>query len=102
LDIGGAEPPAHLPAVVARLPLGVRVLYMLVFGVTFWILVWVLAVTAIAQLLVLLLNGQLNPELLTFSKSLSRYIVQVVEFLTFLTERPPFPFAAWPAPTPAP
>lgn len=69
---------------------------MLVFVVTMWILVWVLAVTVIAQLLMTLLSGQLNSELLKFSKGLSRYVVQVVEFLTFLTEKPPFPFAAWP------
>jgi hypothetical protein len=97
LDIGGAEPPPHIPtSAAARLPIAVRVLYMIVFGVTFWILAWVLAVTVIAQLLTTLLGGQLNPELLKFSKGLSRYITQVVEFITFLTEKPPFPFASWP------
>ena len=78
------------------MPLAVRVLYMLVFGVTFWILTWILAVTAIAQLVLTLLGGQPSPELLRFSKGLSRYISQVVEFLTFLTDKPPFPFAPWP------
>jgi hypothetical protein len=96
LDIGGVEPPANVPTAAARMPIGIRVLYMLVFAVTFWILCWVLGVTVIAQLLLSLLSGQLNPDLLKFSKSLSRYILQVAEFMLFLTERPPFPFAPWP------
>jgi hypothetical protein len=96
LDIGGAEPPANVPTAAARMPLGIRVLYMLVFAVTFWILCWVLGVTVIAQLLLALLSGQLNAELLKFSKNLSRYVLQVAEFMLFLTEKPPFPFASWP------
>jgi hypothetical protein len=96
LDIGGAEPPSNVPTVAARMPLGIRVLYMLVFAVTFWILCWVLGVTVIAQLLLTLLSGQLNPDLLRFSKNLSRYILQVAEFMLFLAEKPPFPFASWP------
>jgi len=82
--------------VPVRMPLAVRVLYMIVFAVTFWILTWVLAVTVIAQLILTLLGGQSSPELLRFSRGLSRYVTQVIEFLTFLTDKPPFPFAPWP------
>jgi Domain of unknown function (DUF4389) len=79
-----------------RMPIAIRLLYMIAFAITFWILTWVLAVTVIAQLVLTLLAGQPNPELLKLSKGISRYISQVVEFLTFLTEKPPFPFAPWP------
>ena len=97
MDIGGAEPPSHVPvAAPTRMPLAIRILYMLVFAVTMWIMVWVLAVSVVAQLIMIVLAGQANPDLLKFSKGLSRYFVQVVEFLTFLTEKPPFPFASWP------
>jgi hypothetical protein len=82
--------------IVTRLPIAIRVLYMIAFAITFWILTWVLAVTVIAQLILTLLAGQPNPELLKMSKGLSRYISQVVEFVTFLTDKPPFPFAPWP------
>ncbi len=85
-----------------RIPIAIRLLYMLVFALTFWILTWTLAVTVIAQLILTLLGGAPNPELLRFSQGLSRYISQVVEFLTFLTEKPPFPFAPWPDRTLAP
>ncbi len=95
--IGGTEPPTNIPAATpSRLPLGLRVLYMLVFAVAFWILTWVLMVTVVAQLILTVLAAQPNPDLLRFGKGLSRYIAQVVEFLTFLTEKPPFPFASWP------
>jgi len=78
------------------MPIAVRVLYMVAIALTFWILTWVLAVTVVAQLILTLLGGQPNPELLNFSKGISRYISQVVDFLTFLTDKPPFPFAPWP------
>jgi hypothetical protein len=79
-----------------RMPIGIRVLYMILFAVALWILMWVLAVTVIAQLLLTVLAGAPNPELLKFAKGISSYFLQVVEFLTFLTDRPPFPFAPWP------
>jgi hypothetical protein len=78
------------------MPLATRVLYMLLFAIALWLLIWVLAVTVIAQLLLTVLAGQANAELLRFSKGLSSYVSQIVEFLTFLTDRPPFPFAPWP------
>jgi hypothetical protein len=78
------------------MPIGIRVLYMLLFAVALWILIWVLAATVIAQLLLTLLGGESNVELLKFSKGISNYMSQLVEFLTFLNDRPPFPFAAWP------
>jgi Domain of unknown function (DUF4389) len=78
------------------MPIAVRLLYMLAFAVTFWILTWILAVTVVAQLILTLLAGEVNRELLNFGKQLSRYISQVIEFLLFSTDRPPFPFAPWP------
>ena len=79
-----------------RMPIGIRVLYMLLFAVALWILIWVLAVTVIAQLLLTLLGGESSAELLKFSKGISSYTSQVIEFLTFLSDRPPFPFTPWP------
>ena len=78
------------------MPIAIRVLYMIAFAIAFWILTWVLAVTVIAQLILTILAGQPNTELLNFSKGISRYIAQVIEFVTFLTDKLPFPFAPWP------
>ena len=77
--------------------LGIRVIDMLVFAVVFWRLCWILAVTTVVQLIVRLLNGRPNVDLVRFGASLARYARQIIEFLTFVTEFAPYPFAAWPA-----
>jgi hypothetical protein len=77
--------------------LGIRVIYMVLFGAVFWILCWILGATAIVQLIVRLLNGRPNPDLTRFGASLARYSRQVIEFLTFVTELAPYPFTVWPA-----
>ena len=77
--------------------LGVRVLYMLLFAVVFWIVSWTLAVTAIAQLLVRLLSGRPSPELARFGGAIARYTKQLVEYLTFVTDRVPYPVGEFPA-----
>jgi hypothetical protein len=77
--------------------LGIRVLYMLIFGVVFWILCWILAAATLIQLVVRLLNGRANSDLVRFCGGLARYARQVIEFLTFVTELTPYPFAPWPA-----
>jgi hypothetical protein len=85
------------PVSPATPDLGIRVIYMLLFAVVFWVLCWILAATTLIQLIVRLLNGRANPDLLRFGASLARYARQVIEFLTFVTELAPYPFTAWPA-----
>jgi thiosulfate reductase cytochrome b subunit len=85
------------PVTPPALPdLGMRVIYMLLFGVVFWVLCWILAATTLVQLIMRLLNGRANPDLVGFGAALARYARQIIEFLTFVTELTPYPFAAWP------
>jgi Domain of unknown function (DUF4389) len=85
------------PVTPPALPdLGIRVVYMLLFAVVFWVLCWILAATTLVQLVVRLLNGRPNTDLSRFGASLARYACQIIEFLTFVTELTPYPFAAWP------
>lgn len=77
--------------------LAARVLYMLLFALVFWIASWVLAVTAVAQLMVRILSGRPSPELVRFGGGLARYTAQIVEYLTFVTERVPYPVGEFPA-----
>jgi Domain of unknown function (DUF4389) len=77
--------------------LGIRVIYMLLFAIVFWLVCWVVAASSIVQLVLRLLNGRPNADLARFGASLARYARQVIEFLTFVTELAPFPFATWPA-----
>jgi hypothetical protein len=88
----------NLPQPVPAGPdLGIRVIYMLLFAVVFWVLCWILGATTLIQLIVRLLNGRPNSDLTRFGASLARYARQVIEFLTFVTELAPYPFTAWPA-----
>lgn len=77
--------------------LGARVLYMLLFAIVFWIVGWVLAVAAITQLLLRLLSGRASPELARFGSALARYTGQIVEYLTFGSDRVPYPVGEFPA-----
>jgi hypothetical protein len=87
-----------LPQTVAPPPvdLGVRVLYMLLFAIVFWIVSWTLAVAAIVQLLVRVSTGHPSAELTRFGGSLARYTSQIIEYLTFVTERVPYPMGEFP------
>lgn len=87
-----------LPQTVAPPPvdLGVRVLYMLLFAIVFWIVSWTLAVAAIVQLLVRVSTGRPSAELTRFGGSLARYTGQIIEYLTFVTERVPYPMGEFP------
>lgn len=77
--------------------LGERILYMLLFAVVFWIVSWTLAVTAVAQLVVRLLTGRISLGLARFGGGLARYTRQIVEYLTFVTDRVPYPIGEFPA-----
>lgn len=87
-----------VPQTVAPPPgdLGVRILYMLLFAVVFWIVSWTLAVTAIAQLLARIFSGRASIELARFGGGLARYTRQIIEYLTFVTERVPYPIGKFP------
>lgn len=93
---GGAPADRALPATTAPEALWLRVLYMIIFGIAFWILGWTLTVTTILQLLVRLLNGRPSVELQKFGAGLGLFASQVIEYLTFRSDKLPFPFSAWP------
>jgi hypothetical protein len=77
--------------------LGTRILYMALFALVFWVLCWTLALTAVGQLLVCALNhGRTSADLTRLGAALGAYARQVIEFLTFASDRVPFPFSPWP------
>lgn len=93
-------PPETVPPQDGPPSLGNRVLYMIVFGVAFWMTCWALVITAIGQLVLRLLNGKPHADLTRFGESLGTYAKQLIEYLTFATEKTPFPFSEWPALSP--
>jgi hypothetical protein len=74
----------------------IRGLYMLLFAFIYGVADVVVTAVVIIQFVFRLLNGETNPRLLGFGRSLSRYLYQVLLFLTFNSEEKPFPFDVWP------
>ena len=73
-----------------------RVLYMLLFALAYTVAEFILIAVAVVQVLFKLITGEINENLLGLGKQTSRYIYDVMLFLTFNTEEKPFPFAPWP------
>jgi len=78
------------------LPLPDRILYMIVYAFVFFIFGSVLSIAAILQLVLVLLGRGPNPAITRFGAGLARYSAQVVAFMTFASDQPPFPFSDWP------
>lgn len=73
-----------------------RALFMLLFAVIYNIAELVVVFAAVFQFFCVLITGSRNPRVLELGRSLSRYIYRILRFMTFDTERLPFPFDAWP------
>lgn len=81
---------------IRRGEIWIRGFHMLLFAVIYSVVEVVLAAVVVFQFGFVLLSAQRNPALLKFGESLSRFIYEIVLFLTFNTEHKPFPFGDWP------
>jgi hypothetical protein len=77
-----------------------RLLYMLLFVITYNVAEVVVAVVVLLQIILTLFTGKRNPRVLDFGAQLSTYIYQVLQYLTYNSDEPPFPFADWPTSVP--
>jgi len=74
-----------------------RLVFMIVFGFLYFLSRIVIAPVVVIQFLYVLLTGETNDQLKRFGHSLAIYSYQIVDYMTFNTEKKPFPFdAAWP------
>jgi uncharacterized membrane protein len=73
-----------------------RIFWMFIFTLVWYVAEVVLAVVVILQLAFRTVQGKPNPELLQLGDSLSQYLAQIGQFGTFNTEEKPWPFADWP------
>jgi hypothetical protein len=76
-----------------------RLVFMVLYGIVLYVLLYVLLVVTVAQFLCKLFTGRVFARLMAFGHSLGLYLFQIVAYLTYRTERRPFPFAPWPAGT---
>ncbi len=74
----------------------IRGLYMLLFSV-FYTFADILLITIVMfQFVLKLLTGDTNDRLRKLGQSISTYIYQILQFLSFNSEQHPYPFGAWP------
>ena len=73
-----------------------RGLYMLLFAFFYTVAEVVITAVVIFQFLMVLFTGNSNERLLKLGQSLSSYVYQILQFVTFNSEYHPYPFGAWP------
>jgi len=74
-----------------------RFVYLVVFGVAFYLSVLLTFVTSVFQFLAKLFGGTSFQGLSDFGDAMATYQSQVTRFLTFASDEKPFPFAPFPA-----
>ena len=78
-------------------PILLRLIYAIFFYFVYALSRFVLGIVAVVQLLHILLTEEYQQDLLCFSRSMTRFISQLVAYLTWVSNRKPFPFADWPS-----
>ncbi len=81
-----------------RESLVLRVIWMLIFLVAWYIAVPLLGLLVAAQLLFRLFMGAPSSVFMSFGDSLSQYLAQIGRFAVFNTDAKPWPVADWPTP----
>jgi len=74
----------------------IRVLFVALFWFVFYLTQLVVAAVVIAQCLFTIISGSPNSHLLKFGDNLSRYVQQLLRYVTFNTDERPFPFSDFP------
>lgn len=94
-DLG--DPPKKLEDHLTARATWLRLLFMVVITILWGVSRIVLGAVVVLQFLWLLFTGQTNGRLAELGQSLAVYTYQVVRYLTFNTEKRPFPFDTdWP------
>ena len=76
-----------------------RGLFILIFALIYSIAEIVVAAIVLFQFVATLFTGTPNDRLLAFSETLTRYIYQILQFVTYTSDYLPYPFGTWPEPT---
>jgi len=73
-----------------------RFVFMVLFAVVAGVASYVVAVLIIIQFLFALVTGKGEERLKAFGGSLSKYLFQILQYLTYNSEEKPYPFNDWP------
>lgn len=74
-----------------------RFVYLVVFGVAFYLTTLLVFAVSIFQFLAKLFSAKSFPGLSSFGVNLASYLAEVIRFLTFASDDKPFPFSPFPA-----
>ena len=74
----------------------VRLLFMFLFAVVLCLLSYLIGALVLLQFILVLVTGKDNEKLRHFGNSCSVYIAHILKFLTYNSEKKPFPFDDWP------
>jgi hypothetical protein len=72
-----------------------RIFFLLVFAVIMGIVRMLLWAVIALQIGSSLITGEPNQYILGFGRKLSAYLYHILLFLTYCTEKLPFPFSSW-------
>jgi len=72
-----------------------RIFFLLVFAVIVGLVRMLLWAVILLQVASTLFTGEPNQNILSFGKKLSAYLYHILLFLTYNTEKLPFPFSDW-------
>jgi hypothetical protein len=75
-----------------------RVAFVVLFWIVFYVAQLVVGAVALAQCVFVILTNNPNQHLLQFGDSLSKYIHDILRFVTFNSDQRPFPFSDYPKP----
>lgn len=82
---------------VSRRNIWIRGLFMLLMALAYQLTGTVVCIVTVIHFLIMLMNDTPNARLVSFGRSMGRYLQQIVSFLSFASEEIPFPFSDWPA-----
>lgn len=73
-----------------------RLLFMVGFSFAGYVSVLLIMLVAIIQIVHGFVTGESNQRLLQLSEGLNLFFFQVVQFITYNSDKKPFPFSDWP------
>ncbi|MDP9127049.1 MAG: DUF4389 domain-containing protein [Pseudomonadota bacterium] len=73
-----------------------RFVYLIVFGIIFYLCTFLLGFAALLQFLTKLFTGSTVKGIVDFGEDLAVYVAHVIRYLTFASDEKPFPFSPFP------
>lgn len=80
----------------SRVDTWIRGLFIVVFAIIFNVVWTVIGLLVLIQFITKVVSGNLNSDLVDFSKKLTDYATEILLFITFQQDQKPFPFTSTP------